>query len=118
RKIPVVERLAGVDALIALETDQRDVEGIREGVGERGLAGARSALEQQRPLHAQSQIADGGEALVSQISGGSEASRQLCGTVDGEHACLPGSWSHGRSRSRSVARSSHLPRGTSCLARR
>ena len=51
REVPVVERLAGVDPLVALQPDQRHVVHLGERLGQRRLAGAGLALEQQRPLH-------------------------------------------------------------------
>ena len=69
REVPVVERLGGVDALVALEPDQRQVQRLRERLGERGLAGAGLALQQQRPLHPQREEGDRGEVVVAQVAG-------------------------------------------------
>ena len=51
REVPVVERLGGVDALVALQPHQRQLQRLGQRLGERGLARAGLALEQQRPLH-------------------------------------------------------------------
>jgi hypothetical protein len=51
--VPVIKGLAGVYALVALEPDQRDIQHNGQRLGEGGLAGARLALEQQRPVHGQ-----------------------------------------------------------------
>ena len=45
REVPVVERLGGVDALVALQPDQRQVERLGDRLGQRGLAGAGLALD-------------------------------------------------------------------------
>ena len=44
--VPLVQRLGGVDALVALQADQRGVEHERQCLGGLGLAGTRLALEQ------------------------------------------------------------------------
>ena len=46
--VPLVEGLVGVDALVALEADQLDVEDRRQHLGDLRLARPRLALEQQR----------------------------------------------------------------------
>ena len=51
-EVPVVERLGGVDALVALQPDQRQVQRLGERLGQGGLAGARLALQEQRPAEA------------------------------------------------------------------
>ena len=69
REVPVVERLGGVDALVALQPDQRQVERLGERLGQRGLAGAGLALEQQRPLHPQRQVGDRRQLVVGEVAG-------------------------------------------------
>ena len=68
REVPVVERLGGVDALVALQPDQRQVERLGDRLGQRGLAGAGLALEQQRPLHPQRQERDRRQRVVARGS--------------------------------------------------
>ena len=69
REVPVVERLRGVDALVALEPDQRRPRQLGQRLGERGLAGAGLALEQDRALHLQRQVDDRRELVVGEVAG-------------------------------------------------
>ena len=48
RVVPLVQRLAGVDALVALQSHERRVEHRGQRLGRLGLADPRFALEQQR----------------------------------------------------------------------
>ena len=48
--VPLVERLLGVDALVALQPDQPAVEHLGQGLGHLGLADADLTLEQDRPV--------------------------------------------------------------------
>ncbi len=48
--VPVVDRLGDVDALVALEPNQLAAGGCSQRLGELGLADARLAFEQQRPV--------------------------------------------------------------------
>ena len=73
REVPVVERLGRVDALVALQPDQRQLERLGDRLGERGLAGAGLALEQQRPLHRQREVGDRGQRVVAEVAGRAEA---------------------------------------------
>ena len=73
REVPVVERLGRVDALVALEPHQRQVEALRDRLGERGLAGAGLTLEQQRPLHPQRQERHRRQRVVGEVAGPVEA---------------------------------------------
>ena len=52
--VPVVDGLGGVDALVALQADQLATGPRRQDLGHLGLADARLALEEQRPLQASS----------------------------------------------------------------
>ncbi len=79
REVPVVERLRGVDALVALQPDQRQVERRGERLGECGLAGAGLALDQQRPLHPQGQEGDGRELVVGEIARCAEPPGEVAG---------------------------------------
>ncbi len=115
REVPVVERLRGVDALVALQPHQRQVQGLGDRLGEGGLAGAGLALEEQRPLHRQGEVGDGGQRVVAQVARRAEA---LLDLGHGVHAlrlrrgALAGGWSahpapgtlgHDRSRPRPPA---------------
>ena len=79
REVPVVERLGRVDALVALQPDQRQVERLGDRLGQRGLAGAGLALEQQRPLHPQREERDRGQRLVAQVPRVAEAGGDVVG---------------------------------------
>ena len=81
REVPVVERLGGVDALVALQPDQRQVERLGDRLGQRGLAGAGLALEQQRPLHPQREEGDGRQRVVAQVARVAEAGRDVVGRL-------------------------------------
>ena len=69
REVPVVERLRRVDALVALQPHQRQVEALRDRLGERGLAGAGLTLEQQRPLHPQREERHRRQRVVGEVAG-------------------------------------------------
>jgi len=69
REVPVVERLAGVDALIALEPDQRHVVHLGHRLGQCRLAGAGLALEEHGPLHLLGQEDDRRQRVVAEIAG-------------------------------------------------
>ena len=79
REVPVVERLGGVDALVALQADQRQVERLGQSLGQRRLAGAGLALEQQRALHGESQVGDRGQLVVAQVARSPEQARHVGG---------------------------------------
>ena len=78
-EVPVVEGLAGVDALVALQSDQVEVEGFGERLGEGRLAGARLALEQQGTMHREGEVADGGQTVVGEVAGPAEPFSQVGG---------------------------------------
>jgi len=67
RVVPFVERVADVEPLVALEANQVGLERRGDGGGERGLADAGLALEEQRPLQAQRQEQRDREATVGDI---------------------------------------------------
>ena len=52
RVVPLVHRVADVEAFVALQADQFGVERRRQHLGDFGLADAGFALEEQRPLAA------------------------------------------------------------------
>jgi hypothetical protein len=92
REVPVVERLGGVEALVALQANEMRAGGLRERAGERGLAHAGVALEKQRAAQSKRKVAGRGQAVVGQISGGREKRRQVLGRrrllVHGPHYAL------------------------------
>ena len=67
REVPVVERLRRVEALVALQPDQRCAEHPGQRRGQRGLADAGVALAEQRPVHPQREEGGGRQALVGQV---------------------------------------------------
>ena len=67
RVVPLVERMADVEPLIALEANQVGPERRGDGGGERGLADACLAFEEQRPLQSQRQEQRDREATVGDI---------------------------------------------------
>jgi hypothetical protein len=80
RVVPFVDGGGDVEALVALEADELAAEGLRQDLGDLGLADAGLALEEQRPAHAQGQEDDGGEGTVGDIAGAGE---EVGGFVDG-----------------------------------
>ncbi|CAB4324544.1 unannotated protein [freshwater metagenome] len=71
--VPFVERLRCVEALVTLEPDEVAACPGADGPGQLRLSGARFALEQQRPLHAQREQYCGGETFVGEIALSAEA---------------------------------------------
>ena len=67
RVVPLVDRRAGVQTLIALEPDQRRVEHRREHLGDFGFADAGFALEQERLAQPQSQEEGRRETAVGNV---------------------------------------------------
>ena len=61
RVVPLVDGVADVEALVALQANQLRAERGGEDLGHLGLADARLAFEKQRPLQAQREIGRHGE---------------------------------------------------------
>src|SRR5919202_371599 len=78
RVVPVVEGVVDVDALIALQADERRAHGGGQRLGELGLAHARLTLHQQRLAQAQCEVHHGGQALVDQVALPVERRREVC----------------------------------------
>ncbi len=70
--VPVVHRLSGVDAFVALQADQFAAGRRGQALGEFGLAHTGFAFEQKWPSQAHRQEDRGGDSLVGQIPLGSE----------------------------------------------
>jgi hypothetical protein len=70
---PVVQRVRDVDALVALKPDQASVEHLRQHFCQLGLADARLAFEQQRPLEEIHQPQRGRDVAIGDIADGGEA---------------------------------------------
>ena len=71
--VPLVKRLGGVDALVALEADQPAAGPGGQRPGDLGLAHAGVALEEQRAPEPQGQEHGGGQPLVGQVVVGRQA---------------------------------------------
>ena len=87
-EVPVVKRLRGVDALVALKPDQRDAQAERQRLGQRRLSGARLPFEQQRPVQPQGEEADRRQGVVAEVPGACQGLRQARGRghlIRGEH---------------------------------
>ena len=82
-EVPVVERLAGLQTFVALQSVDRPAGDLGQGVGERGLADTGLALEEQRPVHRQRQVGGGRQPLVGQVPGGLQGGGER-GRVGGE----------------------------------
>ena len=67
RVVPLVEGLAGVDSLVALEPDELGVEHARQGPRDLGLPHAGLALQQQRPAEREGQEDRDGEAAIGEV---------------------------------------------------
>ena len=67
RVVPLVQRLGGVDPVVALQPDQRRVEDRRERLARLGLADAGLALQQQRLRKAEAEEHRGRQALVHEV---------------------------------------------------
>lgn len=77
REVPVVERLRGVNALMTLQADQRQVERLRQRGRERRLAGAGFTLAEQRPSHTYGEERGHRDAVVGEVARGVERPRQF-----------------------------------------
>ena len=82
RVVPLVERLGGVDALEALQPDQRGVEQVGERLGGLRLADAGLALEQQRLRQAYGAEQRRGERGVGEVAHVGETAHERRGVGD------------------------------------
>jgi hypothetical protein len=103
RVVPLVQRLGGIDALVALQADQRRLEHRGERLGRLSLADACLALEQQRLGEAQAEEHRGGEALVGEVVDGAQPRRQRVRVGDERAHRLLGAWARGLAHARSTA---------------
>src|ERR1019366_4432343 len=67
RVVPFVDRLGGVDSLVALQADQLAAGPTGQHPGQLGLADAGLTLEEQWPLEPQGEKYRGGEAFVREV---------------------------------------------------
>src|SRR6478735_8125460 len=77
--VPLVQRLGLVEALVALQPDQRPVEVARERLGELGLAHAGRPLDEDRLAQPGGQIGDERRRFARQIPDGLQA---VCDLLD------------------------------------
>ena len=68
REVPVVERLAGVDALVALQPHEPRPGDLGQRLRERGLADPRVTLQEQRPAHPDREVRGRRHPDVGQVS--------------------------------------------------
>src|SRR5690606_32484830 len=76
-EVPVVERLGGIDALVALQPDERQVEGLGQRLRERRLTGAGLTLHEERTGQSQAEPGDRRQLRAGEVAGGSECCLQL-----------------------------------------
>ena len=84
-KIPFVERGGSVDALVALQAQQRSAEHAGNRLGGFGLADTRRAFEQQRLAQREREIGGGRKLIVRQIIGGAQSLFELARTADADN---------------------------------
>src|SRR5581483_1472890 len=77
RVVPLVVRLAGVDALVALQPEQRGAEGARQRLGRLRLADAGFPFEQQRLGQLAGEEQRGRQDAVREVTGAVEPGQQL-----------------------------------------
>src|SRR5262249_61340516 len=77
REVPVVERLRGVDAAVALQANRPGAERLGNLLRERRLAHPGFALEKQRAAHPQCEEGRRGQALVGQVVDSSQHRGEL-----------------------------------------
>ena len=82
---PVVQRVRGVDALVALQPDQACAEHVGERLRDLGLADAGLTLEQQRLAERERHVQHRREAAISQVRAAGELLGEL---VDRTRAVL------------------------------
>ena len=67
RVVPFVHRRCGVEALVALQADERAAEGPGQHLGDLGLADAGLAFEKQRATKLQREEDAGGEPAIAEV---------------------------------------------------
>jgi len=82
-EVPVVEGLRRVDALVALQSDQRKVQPLREGLRQSRLAGAGLPLEQEGSAEPERQEGHRRQRIVRQVTRRAQHLGQLRGGGDG-----------------------------------
>ena len=97
RVVPLIDRRRDVETLVALQADQPATEGGGQHLGDLGLADARLALEEERPVELEGQQDRGREAAVGDVLAGGE---QPDGILDGRGEGVASDGIHG-----------HIPNG-------
>ena len=82
REVPVVQRLGGVDALVALQPDQRGVQDRGDGAGQGGLAHPGVPLEEQGSVQPQREEHRRGQPAVGEVVRTGEPGRHPVGIDD------------------------------------
>jgi hypothetical protein len=77
RIVPLVQRLGGVDPLVALEPDQPASQQLGEDLGHLRLADARLTLEQQRLVQREGEMDRGRESPIRQVGVRSQLGLEL-----------------------------------------
>ena len=80
RVVPLVDRRADVQALVALQADQAAVQGLGQNLADLGLADAGLALEEQGPAELEREVERGRERPVGDVVA---ARQKRLGVVDG-----------------------------------
>jgi hypothetical protein len=71
--LPLVEGLALVEPLVALETDEPPVRDLGERLGQLRLPDARGPFDEHRPAHLRREVYHGGDSPVCDVAGILEA---------------------------------------------
>ena len=67
--VPFVDRGRDVEPLVALQPDQPATQGLRQYLGDLGLADAGLAFQEQRPAHFEREVEHGSKRAVGEIFG-------------------------------------------------
>ena len=85
--IPLIDRGRNVEPLVALQPDQLAAQRLAQHLGDFGLAGARFALDEQRPAHLEREIEHRRQRTVGDVAG---LGQQLDGGVNGRRQRFQG----------------------------
>src|SRR5437667_3442168 len=87
--LPLVERLALVESLVALQTNERSRGDVRERLGELGLADAGRPLDEHGPTHPRGQEHDGGHTAARDVPGVPEPLLDLLDGLEHDGSLVP-----------------------------
>src|SRR5262249_2661046 len=94
--LPLIERLALVESLVALKPDERPRRDLRERLRQLGLADARRPLDQHRTTHPRGQEHDGGHTATRDVPGVPEPLLNLLDGLEHEGCLASLSFGHWR----------------------